>query len=53
MTPDYSGHAYAGLSVSCTPVAWFANTLPVLQWLAIFVGIISGCVSIYKFIKTK
>lgn len=49
--------AAAGLSSSSALISFFAETLPVLQWLAACVAIISGCVGIawvgYQYISRR
>lgn len=41
----------AGTSGGSTFISFFAETLPVLQWISVFVGIVAGVLAIILAIK--
>lgn len=45
--------AAAGVSLPSAAIAWFASTLPVVQWLAAVVAITVGGLALWKHFRTK
>lgn len=52
---QHTAESLAAVSTSSAFVAWFANTLPILQWLAALAAILSGLMAAawvaFKFYK--